>query len=134
MKISGTYTPVKWDEVDLQVIDGRMKSTKASVEFQFGGDIEALATVEYLMYYTSFDPADLHKSQAQYVGQIRIVGTLQGKTGSFALNDSGTFTGGIANSQITIIEGSGTEELASISGSGKYSADQSGCSWELEID
>ncbi|MBI3429338.1 MAG: DUF3224 domain-containing protein [Actinobacteria bacterium] len=134
MRISGTYTPIKWDEVDYLVISERMKSTRASVEFQFAGDIEGLATVEYLMYYTSFDPADLHNSQARYVGQIRIVGTLQGKVGSFALNDSGTFTSGVANSIMEIIPSSGTDELSAISGHGSYSADQNGCTWEMEIN
>ncbi len=134
MKISGTYTPTKWDEVDYQVVSERMKSTRASVEFQFAGDIEGVATVEYLMYYTSFDPADLHKSQAQYVGQIRIVGTLKEKAGSFALDDSGIFTGGVANSRIKIIPGSGTGELSEISGHGSYSADQNGCTWEMEVE
>lgn len=134
MKISGTYTPTKWDEVDYLLVSELMKSTKASVEFQFAGDIEGLATVEYLMYYTSYDPTDQHSSQAQYVGQIRIIGTLQGMAGSFALNDSGTFKGGAASSRIQIISGSGTGELSEISGQGNYSADQSGCTWEMEVN
>lgn len=134
MKITGTYTPTKWDEVDDQVIGDGMKRTKASVEFQFAGDVEGLATVEYLMFYTAFNPDDLHKSEAIYVGQINIVGTLQGKVGSFALNDSGTFTGGVAHSRIEIIQGSGTGELASISGDGSYSADQNGCVWDLDVN
>ena len=134
MKISGTYTPTKWDEVDYLLIDSQRKWTKASVEFQFAGDIEGSANVEYLMFYTYFDIADMHKSEAQYIGQLRIVGTLRGKSGSFALNDSGTFKGGVANSQIEIIAGSGTDGFSAISGVGKYSADQNGCSWEMEIN
>lgn len=134
MKISGTYTPTKWDEVDYLLVSESMKSTKASVEFQFAGDIEGLATVEYLMYYTSYDPTDQHSSQAQYVGQIRIIGTLQGMAGSFALNDSGTFNGGAASSRLQIISGSGTGELSAISGHGSYLADQNGCTWEMEVN
>lgn len=134
MKISGTYTPTKWDEVDYLIVSESIKSTRASVEFQFVGDIEGLATVEYLMFYTSFDPAHLHESQAHYVGQIRIIGTLQGKAGSFALNDSGTFSAGVANSRIEIIPRSGTGELSEISGEGSYSADQNGCTWEMEVN
>ncbi|MDP1719550.1 MAG: DUF3224 domain-containing protein [Candidatus Nanopelagicaceae bacterium] len=134
MNISGTYTPTKWDEFDYQIISDGMKTTKASVEFQFAGDIEGLATVEYLMFYTSFNPDDLHKSEAVYVGQIHIVGTLKGKVGSFALNDSGTFTSGVAHSRIMIIQGSGTGELATISGVGNYAANQHGCAWEMDIN
>lgn len=134
MKISGTYTPTKWDEVDDQVFGDGMKRTRASVEFQFVGDIEGSATMEYVMFYTAFNPDDLHGSKAVYVGQMNIVGTLQGKVGSFALNDSGTFTGGVAHSRIEVIRGSGRGELASISGDGSYSADQHGCIWNLDIN
>ena len=110
-----------------------MKMTKASVVLQFSGDIEGAADVEYLMFYSSFDPTDMHKSQAQYVGQIRIEGSLQGKVGSFSLTDTGTFEDGIANSEISIIHGSGTGELSEIVGLGTYSADKNGCKWEMDI-
>ncbi len=85
------------------------------------------------MFYTSFNSDDLHKSEATYVGQIHITGTLKGRVGSFALNDSGTFTGGVARSRIEVIQGSGTGELSSISGVGNYSADQNGCAWNLDV-
>ena len=134
VKISGNYTTTKWDEHPYQVIEDRMKLTKASVEFEFTGDIIGTALVEYLMFYTSFDVEDMHKSAAQYVGQMRIEGNLKGKSGSFALLDTGTFESGVAKSQITIISGSGTEELFNITGRGSYMADQFGCSWELILD
>lgn len=133
MRIYGTYTPTKWDEVTIDVIEERMKLTKATVELAFAGDIEGVAKVEYLMFYSSFDPDDMHKAQAQYVGQIRIIGELQGKSGSFVVTDNGTFNAGAAVSELSIIPGSGTEELAGISGIGEYAADQKGCTWEMEI-
>jgi hypothetical protein len=133
MKISGSYSPTKWDEHPYQFIEERMKLTKASVEFAFSGDIEGTAFVEYLMFYSSFDPEDIHASKALYVGQMRIEGNLQGKSGSFVLTDNGTFESGIAKSQLVIIPDSGTGELSHITGSGFYAADQSGCSWEMEV-
>lgn len=133
MRLYGSYTPTKWDEKTIDVIEDRMKLTKATVELTFEGDIEGVAYVEYLMFYSSFDPEDMHKSQAQYVGQIRIVGKLKGKSGSFVVNDSGTFIGGVANSELSIIAGSGTDELSGITGVGEYAADQKGCTWEMEV-
>lgn len=133
MRIYGTYSPTKWDEVTIDVIEDRMKLTKATVEFDFAGDIEGVAKVEYLMYYSSFDPEDMHKAQAQYVGQIRIIGNLKGKLGSFVVTDNGTFNGGVAVSELSIIPGSGTGELTGISGIGEYAADQKGCTWEMEV-
>ncbi len=81
MRLYGTYTPGKWDEKTTEVIEDRMKLTRVSAEFVFEGDIEGLGKVEYLMFYSSFDPADMHTSKAQYVGQIRIVGKLKGISG-----------------------------------------------------
>jgi Protein of unknown function (DUF3224) len=133
VKISGTFAPTKWDEKPYELIEDRMKATRASVEFAFSGDIVGTASVEYLMFYQSFDPQDAHKAVAQYVGLIRIVGTLTGKSGSFVLTDNGLYQAGGANSRVAIVPGSGTGELSQISGTGSYRADQSGCKWELDV-
>lgn len=133
MRLYGTYVPAKWDEQTIEVIENHKKLTRVSAEFTFDGDIEGVANVEYLMFYSSFDPEDMHKAHAQYVGQIRIIGKLKGKSGSFVVNDSGSYVGGVATSELSIIPGSGTGELADISGVGEYAADQKGCTWEMEV-
>jgi len=133
VKIAGTCVPTKWDEKPYEIIEDRMKATKASVEYALSGDLEGKANVEYLMFYQSFDPQDAHKAVAQYVGLFRIVGKLRGKSGSFALTDNGTYQSGGANSALSIIPGSGTGELSKISGTGSYKADQSGCTLELDV-
>jgi hypothetical protein len=133
MKLSGSYTPTKWDEKPYDVIEDGMKATKVSAEFSFAGGLEGAASVEYLMFYKEFDPANPHKATAQYVGLIRFIGTLNGKPGSFAMTDNGAYEAGAAISKISIVPGSGTGELSKITGSGTYRADQSGCSWELEV-
>jgi len=133
MRITSTYTPKKWEEKPYEIIENRMKSTKATVEFAFSGDIEGNANVEYLMFYSSFDPKDPHKAKAQYVGLMKITGKLKGKSGSFALIDNGIFESGVAKSKVTVIPESGTGELSSITGSGSYRADQGGCSLELDV-
>lgn len=133
MRLYGTYVPAKWDEKDIEIIQDRMKLTRVTAEFTFEGDIEGTAKVEYLMFYSSFDPMDMHKANAQYLGQIQIVGELKGKSGSFVVNDMGTYVGGVANSELSIIANSGTDELSGISGVGEYAADAKGCTWEMEI-
>ena len=134
MRITGDYAPTKWDEHPYQLVGESMKLTKAAVELEFRGDIAGAAFVEYLMFYSSFDAEDMHKSTARYVGLMRIVGTVKGRTGSFVLSDNGTFESGVATSKIEIIPHSGTGELTNISGSGTYSADKSGSTWEMDID
>lgn len=133
MRLYGTYIPAKWDEKTIEVIEDRAKLTRVTAEFKFQGDIEGVARVEYLMFYSSFDPDDMHKARAHYVGQIRIEGKLKGKSGSFVANDSGTYAGGVANSELSIIAQSGTGELMTISGVGEYSADEKSCTWEMEV-
>ncbi len=133
MRLYGTYVPAKWNEKTIEVIEDRAKLTRVTAEFNFEGDIEGVAKVEYLMYYSSFDPDDMHKARAQYVGQLRIEGKLKGKSGSFVANDSGNYAGGVANSELSIITGSGTGELLAIKGVGEYSADEKSCTWEMEV-
>lgn len=134
MKLSGSFSVTKWEESPIRPdVDG-MRATRVSAEFLFAGEIEGTAHVEYIMFYTAFDEKDMHNSQARYVGQIKIIGTANGKSGSFALTDSGSFEGGLARSEVEIITGSGTGELSSISGLGSYLADSSGSRWELELE
>ena len=134
MRLSGSYVPKKWEEKPYDLIEGRMKATKATVEFAFSGDFEGIASLEYLMFYTTFDAADSHKATAEYVGLMRLVGTLKGQAGSFALTDAGAYSGGAARSTLRVVAGSGTEALSRISGGGSYRADAEGCQWELDVE
>lgn len=132
MRAKGTYTVKKWDETTYCQISPEMKMTKASVEYEFSGDIEGSASVEYLMFYRHFDANDQHNSLASYVGLIRFDGRLAGKSGSFVMKDDGVFEGGAARSALTINEGSGSGSLAGIAGTAVYRADRTGCHFELE--
>ena len=134
MKAKGTYTVKKWEEVSYQQIAPEKKMTKASVEYTFSGEIEGKATVEYLMFYSHFDPKDQHKSSASYVGLIYFEGTLMGKAGSLVLEDKGTFEGGAAKSALQIVNGSGTGQLEGIHGTGMYLANREGFHIELEYN
>jgi hypothetical protein len=132
MHAKSTYTVKKWEEKPYEEISPQMKMTKASVEFEMSGDLTGKASVEYLMFYKHFDEKDPHKANAVYTGLIRFTGSVNGKAGSFAMQNNGSFEGGTAKSELEIISGSGTEELESISGSGNYIANQSGFNIELD--
>lgn len=133
MKATATYSPTKWDEKPYEQ-SSTTKLTKASVEFAFKGQIEGQGLVEYIMFYKSFDETDPHKATASYVGLIRFKGRLDGKNGSFVLEDRGVFEGGEANSILTIIAGSGTDELRGITGTGTYTATEKGSRCELTYE
>ena len=53
---------------------------------------------------------------AGYVAMDRVTGSLQGRSGAFSLQHSGTMTRGAPELSITVIPDSGTGELAGIAG------------------
>ncbi len=134
MEANATYSVEKWKEENWNVISPEVKMTKASVEFALTGEMECKATVEYLMFYKSFDSKDPHKSSAKYVGMMKLTGKINGKAGSFAIEDHGTFEAGVALSNLSILEGSGSGELRGIKGSGEYRAGQNGSSFKLNYN
>jgi hypothetical protein len=132
MKAKGAYTVKKWEESSYQQMAPHKKLTKASVEYDLTGEIEGKASVEYLMFYSHADPNDQHKSSASYVGLIHFDGILLGKSGSFVLEDNGTFEGGTAKAALRIAKASGTGQLKDIHGTGMYLATRDGCHFELD--
>jgi hypothetical protein len=134
MKASATYKVEKWKEETWKDISPEVKMTKASVEFSFQGEIEGKTTVEYLMFYKYFNAKDQHKALAEYVGMMQFDGKLNGKSGSFALEDKGVFEAGAAQSTLKILEGSATNELKGIKGIAQYRADAAGNHFELDYD
>lgn len=132
MKLQSTYKVAAWQETDYDRLSDGMKLSRASVVYTFTGDLEGDASVEYLMFYSSFDPTDPHTADASYVGLMRFQGSIKGKAGSVVFHDRGTFHLGVASSALEIAAGSGTGELRGISGTGTYRADKSSCRIELE--
>jgi len=56
------------------------------------------------------------KSSAGYVAMERVTGKLHGRSGSFALQHSGTMTRGAQQLTITVVPDSGTGELVGLVG------------------
>jgi hypothetical protein len=55
---------------------------------------------------------------ASFVGLERFTGQIAGKKGSFVLQRTGMFEGGQAKESFSVIQGSGTGELAGLKGDG----------------
>ena len=98
------------------------------------GEIAGIASVEWLMFYKYADEKDQHNSSAAYVGLMRFDGKLNGKSGSFVMEDRGTFDKGALNAILAILADSGTGELAGISGSAKYYTNASGITFEIDYE
>ncbi len=134
MKATGTLKPVKWDEKTYDQIAADKKLTKASVELAFTGEIEGTAGVEFLMFYTSYDEKDAHKAFATFMGLIRFDGTLNGTSGSFVMDDRGTFENGVLTGMLQILPDSGTGELVGITGNAHYHSNASEVAFEIEYE
>src|SRR5438477_7731508 len=108
---TGTFEVKSWNEKPYEEIGEGAKLTRASVTQSFQGDIEGEGTVEYLMMYPN-------EKFASFVGMHRLVGRVGGQSGSFVLQLSGTFEGGLAKADWFVVAGSGTGELLGLRGEG----------------
>ncbi len=83
---------------------------RMSIEKQFHGDLEAASKGEMLSAGTGV------KGSAGYVAIERVSGTLQGRSGVFVLQHSGTMTRGAAQLSVAVVPDSGTGELTGLAG------------------
>src|SRR5580700_12164265 len=103
MTATGTFEVKLIPQPDEAV--GRMTLDK-----EFHGDLEATSKGQMLAVRGD------GKGSAGYVAMERVVGTLAGRTGSFALQHSGTMNRGVPEQSVTVVPDSGTGELVGISG------------------
>jgi hypothetical protein len=115
-KATGSFTIKSWDEQPFAELEGAPKLTQARVTTTYTGDLDGEGTSTLVMAY---DGAD-----ASYAGYERVVGSLGGRSGSFVLRLAGGFEQGAARTDWTVVEGSGTGELAGLRGEGGYVAKQ----------
>ncbi|MES2310706.1 MAG: DUF3224 domain-containing protein [Pseudomonadota bacterium] len=83
---------------------------RMALDKQFQGDLEAIAKGQMLAAGTDVS------GSAGYVALDRVSGTLHGRSGTFALQHSGTMTRGTPQLSITVIPDSGTGELLGLAG------------------
>lgn len=98
-------TPQPPDEHPAGAAVGRMVIDK-----QFHGDLEGTSHGQMLAATTGV------KASAGYVAMERVTGTLQGKSGTFVLQHSGTMNRGVPSLSITVVPDSGTGDLAGLTG------------------
>jgi hypothetical protein len=111
----GTFQVTGWDETTYDELGDGAKLTRATIGQAFTGDLEADVAWETLMGYRS-------DGTAVITGLARVTGTLGGRSGSFVCMTEGTYDGGEARSNWTIVEGSGTGGLDGLTGQGTASA------------
>jgi hypothetical protein len=108
----GTFTVEMKPQSEPDTADG-VSLGRMRLDKRFEGDLAGTGQGEML---TALTPI---KGSAGYVAIERVVGTLQGRSGSFVFQHSGTMNQGAQRLAITVVPGSGTGALAGLSGSFK---------------
>ena len=84
---------------------------RMALDKRFAGDLEATSLGEMLAAQTPT------KGSAGYVAIERVRGILHGRTGTFALQHTGTLNRGAPTLSVTVIPDSGTDQLVGLAGS-----------------
>ena len=111
----GSFKVTSWDENPYEEMEGGGKLTLASVEYTLSGDLEGAGTVRWLMAYRP-------DGTAHYTGIQRVTGSIGGRDGSFVVRTTGDFDGKVASGSWEIVPGTGTGDVAGISGKGTATA------------
>ncbi len=102
-------------EVKLNPLDPYNKTKdqtigRMSIDKQFFGDLEATSKGEMLTAGTAI------KNSAGYVAIETVTGKLNGRSGTFVLQHTGTMTRGTPELSVTVVPDSGTGELSGLAG------------------
>jgi len=98
-----------WDETPTRELDDGGKVTRATVVLADGSDGLDAGTSESIMYYRP-------DGTSRYVTVMHLTGTLDGRSGSVVLTGEGNYDGTTASGTFEIVPGSGTKDLAGITG------------------
>lgn len=114
---TGTFTFTHWDEKPVAGADGGARIAHAAVTNDFTGAIEATGTsCEYTLVYAD-------ETTGAFVGYEFVEGSVEGRTGSFVLEQRGSFgADGTVTCALTVQPGSGSGELTGIAGTGAFTA------------
>jgi len=115
MQATGTFKITRWDEKPFSEVEGGGKLTQASVIKTYAGEIQGTGTLAYLMTYRL-------DGSAEFRGYERFVGRVRDRVGSFVLQHSGIFANGKANEVSSVVQDSGTGQLAGLKGNIEFSA------------
>jgi Protein of unknown function (DUF3224) len=117
LKASAPFTNDRYDEEPYGEAEGTELS-HIHISRSFSGDLEGASIAELLIAKS--------EGGGGYVGHDRITGMLQGKSGGFVFQHSGLMgPEGVTNTG-TIVPGTGTGDLAGITGDGTMLADEQG--------
>ncbi len=123
IRATSSFQVTGWDQTPYgEESEGPLLS-RATVRKSFRGDLTGESTAELLMCQA--DPSDL-AAGAGYMASERVVGRLGDRSGSFVMQHWGLSSSAGERTGGHIIPGSGTDELAGLSGTVEISVSADG--------
>lgn len=110
--MSNTFTMRTWDEKVVAGDEAGPRYAHAHCTFDYSGVIEGSSTCDYLLYYAA------EGTDEKAPGFERIEGSVDGRKGSFVIRHAVGYGADGVRGTFTVVPGSGTGELAGISGAG----------------
>jgi hypothetical protein len=125
---TGTFTVTGGDEQVIRDAEGEFRLTRVTGTQRFEGTIAGQGSVEWVMCYSP-------DRSARFVGFQRIDGSIGAHAGTFLMESTGFHDGRSSIGSWRVVPGSGTGELAGISGHGTFEAPGGAVvSYQLEYD
>ncbi|REK91915.1 DUF3224 domain-containing protein [Streptomyces inhibens] len=118
-RTTGHFTFANWEERTISPSEASPQLAHASVTNTFVGGITAAETTcEYTIVYVS-------EKTGTFTGMELLAGSLDGREGSFAVEERGSFDAdGSVHCTFEVVPGSGSGDLATLSGTGSFTAKQ----------
>lgn len=113
----------EWDE---EAYADEPKLARASIQKRCSGDLDAIATSQYVMAYAE-------DGTATFTGIEHLTGRIGDRSGTLVLQHVGRFVDGVARAEVSVVPGASSDELAGAIGSGTFAA-TTGPSGTLELD
>jgi hypothetical protein len=127
-----TITGKTWDEERVGAVEGPHAVARATFTTEWAGEFAGTSTCWLLISYVDGDPDKPETLVGPYSGYELVTATIGDRSGTFVLAASGDHRGGVARTDVSIVTGSGTGDLAGIGGAGSYAADA--MEYTLELD
>ena len=115
MRARVMFKITSWDEEPYDDSEDGARLTRAHVRRSFRGDLTGTGNLTYVMAHRA-------GGGALFTGFEKVAGSLDGRTGGFVLRHTGSYDGDTATADCEVVSGSGTGELAGLSGTGGFSA------------
>lgn len=130
LHVTGVRKLKSWEDHTYSEVDGGPKAVRSTIEYEYTGDIQGTAKLEYVMVLHSDDAAT-------FTGYEQIVGRIGDREGSVILEHRGVLDEKAATVTLSVVPGSGTGQLAGAQGTGGFTAvheDRGDATYTLDLD